>query len=417
MEYDRLWQLVRGGACMAQEKRIPLPRDLIQFIFEAAYIQRWNDHIRPQGFTELDKQAHKMMILYVLARYEEQDHGASLDWQVLVEGGIFEFLHRVVLTDIKPPVFHELMRKSGHQLNQWVYKELVRRVPSLKGSAFMDKMQQYLDGDSHPLEKQLIRAAHYLATEWEFRIIYHMNQGIFGVEEIRERIADEIEDHYNLAGVQKIAMNGKTRKFVDLIGKLRFQKRWSQSPRVPETSVMGHVLIVAIMGYFCGEAMGACKARLVNDFLGGLWHDLPEVLTRDIISPIKRSIEGLEELIKDIEQRQMEEILLPLLPASWHEDILNFTVHEFENRIWENGKIRLLEGDIPEQYNKDEYSPVDGRVLKGCDHLAAFLEAWLSIQCGITSSHLAGVVEALPKAYQGKSIGGIDFGKIYEQFR
>lgn len=402
---------------MAQEKRIPLPRDLIQFIFEAAYIQRWNDHIRPQGFTELDKQAHKMMILYVLARYEEQDHGASLDWQVLVEGGIFEFLHRVVLTDIKPPVFHELMRKSGHQLNQWVYKELVRRVPSLKGSAFMDKMQQYLDGDSHPLEKQLIRAAHYLATEWEFRIIYHMNQGIFGVEEIRERIADEIEDHYNLAGVQKIAMNGKTRKFVDLIGKLRFQKRWSQSPRVPETSVMGHVLIVAIMGYFCGEAMGACKARLVNDFLGGLWHDLPEVLTRDIISPIKRSIEGLEELIKDIEQRQMEEILLPLLPASWHEDILNFTVHEFENRIWENGKIRLLERDIPEQYNKDEYSPVDGRVLKGCDHLAAFLEAWLSIQCGTTSSHLAGVVEALPKAYQGKSIGGIDFGKIYEQFR
>ena len=402
---------------MTQEKRIPLPRDLIQFIFEAAYIQRWNDHIRPQGFTELDKQAHKMMILYVLSRYEEQDHGASLDWQVLVEGGIFEFLHRVVLTDIKPPVFHELMRKSGHQLNQWVYKELVRRVPSLEGSAFMEKMQQYLDGDSHPLEKQLIRAAHYLATEWEFRIIYHMNQGIFGVEEIRERIADEIEDHYNLAGVQKIAMNGKTRKFVDLIGKLRFQKRWSQSPRVPETSVMGHVLIVAIMGYFCAEAMGACKGRIVNDFLGGLWHDLPEVLTRDIISPIKRSIEGLEDLIKDIEQQQMGEILLPLLPVSWHEDILNFTVHEFDNRIWENGRIRLLEGDISEKYNQDAYSPVDGRVLKGCDHLAAFLEAWLSIQCGITSSHLAGVVEALPKAYQGKIIGGIDFGKIYEQFR
>lgn len=402
---------------MANIQTIPLPRDLIQFVFEAAYIQRWNDHIRPQGFTELDKQAHKMMILYVLARYEEQDHGASLNWQVLVEGGIFEFLHRVVLTDIKPPVFHELMEKSGARLNQWVYKELVRRVPSLAGSLFMAKMEAYLDGDSHPLEKQLIRVAHYLATEWEFRIIYRMNQGIFGVEEIRERIADNIEDHYNLAGVQKIAMNGKTRKFVDLIGKLRFQKRWSQSPRVPETSVMGHVLVVAIMGYFCALSMGACKGRLVNDFLGGLWHDLPEVLTRDIISPIKRSIEGLDELIKDIEQRQMEEILLPLLPAAWHEDILNFTVHEFDNRIREKGKVRLLAGDIPEAYNRDEYSPVDGRVLKGCDHLAAFMEAWLSIQCGITSSHLAGVVEELPRAYQGKIIGGVDFGKIYEQFR
>ena len=56
-------------------------------------------------------------------------------------------------------------------------------------------------------------------------------------------------------------------------------------------------------------------------------------------------------------------------------------------------------------------------MLKGCDHLAAFMEAWLSIQCGITSSHLAGVVEELPRAYQGKIIGGVDFGKIYEQFR
>lgn len=36
-----------------------------------------------------------MMIMYVLARCEEQDHGARLDWEVLVEGGIFEFLHRV----------------------------------------------------------------------------------------------------------------------------------------------------------------------------------------------------------------------------------------------------------------------------------------------------------------------------------
>lgn len=93
-----------------------------------------------------------------------------------------------------------------------------------------------------------------------------MNEGIFGVEEIKSTIRDELEEHYNLAGVQKIAMEGKTRKFVDLIGKLRFQKRWSQSPRVPETSVMGHVLVVAIMGYFCARKLGACRSRVVNDF-------------------------------------------------------------------------------------------------------------------------------------------------------
>ena len=401
---------------MTALETLGLPRDLIEFIFEAAHIQRWNDHIRPQGFTELDKQAHKMMIMYVLARCEEQDHGARLDWEVLVEGGIFEFLHRVVLTDIKPPIYHVLMREKGPLLNKWVYRELEQRIPSLKGSHFMKKMRHYYDEKDHSLEKQILRAAHYLATEWEFRIIYHMNEGIFGVEEIKSTIRDELEEHYNLAGVQKIAMEGKTRKFVDLIGKLRFQKRWSQSPRVPETSVMGHVLVVAIMGYFCARKLGACRSRVVNDFLGGLWHDLPEVLTRDIISPIKRSIEGLDDLIKEIENRQMKEILLPLLPDSWHGDIMNFTMHEFQNRIRKEGRVVLLTGDIPEAYNQDRYEPIDGAMLKGCDHLAAFMEAFLSIQCGITSSHLAGVIKALPKQYEGKIIAGIPFDKVYEQF-
>lgn len=161
---------------MTALETLGLPRDLIEFIFEAAHIQRWNDHIRPQGFTELDKQAHKMMIMYVLARCEEQDHGARLDWEVLVEGGIFEFLHRVVLTDIKPPIYHELMREKGPLLNKWVYRELEQRIPSLKGSHFMKKMRHYYDEKDHSLEKQILRAAHYLATEWEFRIIYHMNE-------------------------------------------------------------------------------------------------------------------------------------------------------------------------------------------------------------------------------------------------
>ncbi len=399
-----------------QDKAIVLPRDLIQFIFEAAHIQRWNDHIRPQGFTELDKQAHKMMILYVLARYEEMDHGAQLDWQCLVEGGIFEFLHRIVLTDIKPPIFHQLMAKHGAKLNQWVYKELERRVPSLAGSNFLEKMKVYFDQNNNLKEKKILSAAHYLATEWEFRIVYHMNQGIYGVEETKAAIADTIEEYFDLAGVQKIALNGKTRKFVDLIGKLRFQKRWSQSPRVPETSVMGHVMIVAVLGYFCAQHMGACKQRIVNDFLGGLWHDLPEVLTRDIISPIKRSVEGLDELIKDIEQRQVAEKILPLLPQAWHKDIINFTVHEFTNRYTENGRLVICKGDVPEKYNLDQFQVIDGEMLKGCDHLAAFLEAWISIQSGITSLHLENAVQTLPQQYAEKVLGGIPFGAIYQQF-
>ena len=394
-----------------------LTKNFIEFLYEAAHIQRWNDHIRPGGFTELDKQAHKMMILYVLARHEEDDHGAKLNWRVLIEGGIFEFLHRNVLTDIKPPVFHELMRVHGDKLNKWVFHELQRRIPDID-AAFMQNMEKYFsDNTENRLEKKLLRAAHYLATQWEFEKIYHFNQGIYGIEETKQAIESEIEDHFDLAGVQKLALKGKSSKFIDLVGQLRFQKRWAQSPRVPETSVMGHVLLVAIMGYFCAVQLKASDERIVGDFLCGLFHDLPEVLTRDIISPVKRSVEGLEELIKKIEERQIAEKILPLLPYSWHSDIIYYTQNEFADKVVINGEVTLTTPEkINMEYNTGGYRPIDGSMLKGCDNLAAFVEAWLSRRYGITSKHLEEAEQALREQYAGKTVGGINFGDIYKEF-
>ena len=396
-----------------------LSKKFIEFLFEGAHIQRWNDHIRPNGFTELDKQAHKMMILYILAKYEEQDHGAKLNWRVLIEGGIFEFMHRIILTDIKPPIYHELMRVHGRKLNAWIYSQLSRRVPDMD-EVFFAKLKRWFDyPEENRLEKKLLRAAHYLATQWEFGIIYHFNQAIYGIDATKAAIESNIEDHYDLAGVQKISLKGKTSKFIDLVGQLRFQKRWAQSPRVPETSVMGHVLIVAILGYFCAVEMNACDERVVNDFLCGLFHDLPEVLTRDIISPVKTSVEGLDDLIKDIEKRQVAEKLLPLLPWGWHEEIIYFTQNEFTNRIMLDGvPTEVSEEELNGKYNVDGhgYKAVDGRMLKGCDHLAAFVEAYLSIEYGISSKHLRNGMEDLREQYKNKVVCGLDFGKLYEEF-
>lgn len=394
-----------------------LTKSFIEFLYEAAHIQRWNEHIRPSGFTELDKQAHKMMIVYVLARHEEDDHGAEINWRLLIEGGIFEFMQRNALTDIKPPIFHEMMRVYGKELNEWVYQELRRRIPDIQDD-FMQKMQRYFEEPGYAaMEKKLLRAAHYLATKWEFELIYHFNEGIYGSEDTKALIENELEDHYDLAAVKKLALKGKSSKFIDLVGQLRFQKRWAQSPRVPETSVMGHVLLVAIMGYFCAVKLHACDERIVGDFLCGLFHDLPEVLTRDIISPVKRSVPGLDELIKKIEERLVAEKILPLLPYSWHEDILYYTQNEFSNRVRINGKTEQTTiEEINAKYNKPGYHAIDGAVLKGCDNLAAFVEVWLSQRYGISSPRMEEGERAIRAQYKDKVIGGINFGRVYDEF-
>ena len=76
---------------------------LLLKIFDAAYMQRWNDKIRPIELIELDKQAHKMVIAYFLGKFEEDKQG--FNWIDIIEGGIFELLQRIVITDLKPPIF------------------------------------------------------------------------------------------------------------------------------------------------------------------------------------------------------------------------------------------------------------------------------------------------------------------------
>ena len=45
--------------------------------------------------------------------------------------------------------------------------------------------QYYLDKDYASLEKQILKAAHYHASNWEFKIIYPMNPQTFGIEQVK----------------------------------------------------------------------------------------------------------------------------------------------------------------------------------------------------------------------------------------
>jgi putative hydrolases of HD superfamily len=393
-------------------------KGLITRLFEAASIQRWNDHVRPVEFTELDKQAHKIIIAYVLGKLEEYERQVSIDWIKLIEGGMFEFLQRVILTDIKPPVFHKMMSDKGDQINAVVLTKLHDDIEGVKGG-FLDKFNRYLfNKDYSRFEKRLLRAAHYLATNWEFQIIYHTAPFIYGIDKTKEEIENQIEDHYDLIGVQKISLRKKSFGFVDLCGQLRFQQRWAQCSRIPKTSVLGHMLTVAMLSYLCSVEIDACSKRIYNNFFAGLLHDLPEVLTRDIVSPVKSSVEGLEETIKSYEKIHLEEKILPLLPSPMREEIVYFLEDEFSNKVVDDGRVikDVSLEDMMSRFNQNRFSPVDGQIIRACDKLAAFIEASLSIQHGIRSRNLEEGKEYIYEKFKEEKIGSIEFGELFRYF-
>ncbi|MBM4064544.1 MAG: HD domain-containing protein [Planctomycetes bacterium] len=389
---------------------------LLLKIFDAAYMQRWNDKIRPIELIEVDKQAHKMVIAYFLGKFEEDKHG--FNWIDIIEGGIFELLQRIVITDLKPPIFYKIKEDADKykQLNEWVYKEL-EFILSPLGRDFCERFCSYFLRSDDTLNKRILSAAHFYATKWEFNIIERANPDGYEIDAIRKDLQEKQERYYDLKGVDQLTKHSKYKNFIDLCGQLRFQSRWAHLHRIPKTSVLGHSLFVAILSYLFSLEIKACKKRCVNNYFTGLFHDLPEVLTRDIISPVKRSVEGLSDLIKGYEKEQMEKEVYGLIPEEWHPEIKMFTEDEFDSVVTINGKKEKSSSkEINEAYNDDRFNPKDGELVKAADSLAGFIEASVAIRNGSASPDLQYAKLSVKKQYEKVNIANINFGEIYADF-
>ena len=389
---------------------------LLLKIFDAAYMQRWNDKIRPIELIELDKQAHKMVIAYFLGKFEEDKQG--FNWIDIIEGGIFELLQRIVITDLKPPIFYKIKEDANKykQLNEWVYKEL-EFILSPLGRDFCQRFCSYFLRSDDTLNKRILSAAHFYATKWEFNIIERANPDGYEIDTIRKNLQEKQERYYDLKGVDQLTKHSKYKNFIDLCGQLRFQSRWAHLHRIPKTSVLGHSLFVAILSYLFSLEIKACKKRCVNNYFTGLFHDLPEVLTRDIISPVKRSVEGLSDLIKGYEKEQMEKEVYGLIPEEWHPEIKMFTEDEFDSVVTVGGKKEKFSSkEINETYNDDKFNPKDGELVKAADSLAGFIEASVAIRNGSASPDLQYAKLSVKKQYEKVNIANINFGELYADF-
>ncbi|WP_416860741.1 HD domain-containing protein [Helicobacter ganmani] len=398
-------------------KKPQLGFELLHKIFVAANIRRWNDQATPVEFLELDKQAHKIVIAYLLAHFEQLENQRTIDFERLILQFCYEFFERIILTDIKPPVFHKLVKHHNKALVDFVCTQL---EDNLRGFGFLESMQEYLYGGVDNIEKEILKASHYYASKWEFDIIYHFNPKMYDVQNIKNALDKQVHEYYPLAGVRQM-MYGELREIVDMFGQLRFQKRWSQTPRIPCTSVLGHTLIVALCAYLLGYDLGFSREMQIQHFLCGLFHDLPEILTRDIISPIKKNVEGLDEFIKRIEEEAVREKILNIVPDSIAQEIVYYTQNEFSNRYKKNHQVIFSaqkgEDFLQEIKQESIYQPIFGEFLKYCDHLSAFLEAKISIEHGIKSKELIDGAKNLEYFYNSKSLNGIDLGYLFREFK
>ncbi len=430
-------------------------KSLLQFVFSGAYMKRWNDKLRLMELIEIDKQAHKMITAWLLCRLKAREltppEALALEADV-VEGGIFDYLFRLVITDIKPPILYRIKENAAHyqRLAAWAVGEVEPHLRPLSGEFWQRFTTHVMQPKPRGLAADILGAAHLYASVWEFRRLRPLNDDFDDeLPDIDERFREQLEEYRGLPGMPELiaglerpsGRRGGDKKregasalarFANLCGQLRFQKRWSQTPRVPETSVMGHMFVVGCYAYFLSYALGGCRARRVNAFFCGLFHDLPELLTRDIISPVKKSVDDLEKLIREYEKTELDRRVFEPLRRDGLADVVERLGYylgldledgsEFDNTVRvPNGKGGLVTrretyADFHMQYNKDEFDPKGGEAVKICDTLAAYIEAYTAIRNGITSDHIQQAFWRMREQNAKKTIGNVHIGALFTDF-
>jgi putative hydrolase of HD superfamily len=407
-------------------------KSLLQLVFSGAFMKRWNDRLRPMELMEVDKQAHKMIVAWML--YTRCCEGLSLAERLdlgdaVIEGGLFDYFYRLVITDIKPPVFYKIKanREDYQKLSRWVLPQLKPRLAPL-GEEFWARMTEALmEPDELTPARRILKAAHLYASYSEFRLLKPLNGHDEELPEIEESFVTRLQALSDIPGVAEL-VEGETEfaRFAARAGQLRFQKRWSQTPRVPETTVLGHMFLVATYSWFFSVEAGACRARRQNNFFTGLFHDLPELLTRDIISPVKKSDAAIGELIKQYENQELERRILGPLKRGGLSDLagrlsylLGLAVgSEFLATVIEDGVVLpVQEKDLRGDKNRDELDPKDGPLLKMCDNLAAFIEADTALRNGINNEQLHQARWRIRRMYDDRpEVMGIQVGALLADF-
>ncbi len=393
-----------------------LNKRFVLTLFEAFSIERWNDLVRPFRPMEMDKVSEKMFLAFIIGKYEEKS-GNKINWHKIITHTLFGLLQKIALSDIKAPIQY-LIRTSYpdeyKKIAEWIFAKYTNLIDN---KTFLSLFESYLFdvSETQTKEDEILIASHQYASFRELEMLKPCNED-FRLKDILKSIEKDVDRFKHLEGVRLLLKKDKPYKLITKIEQLRFQLRWNQSPRIPLTSVLGHSYFVAVLTLLMCYDLDMSSSRIYNNFFCGLFHDLPEAVTRDIISPVKQATNTLPEVVKEIEDKVVEEELLPLIDASYKDEVLYYIQNEFENRIKVKNKVKIIE-DYNE-LNKDNLNAIDGKLVRLADHIAAFIEAESSIRFGITSTQLEDGKRNIISLYPvGTKVNGLDVESFFAKFR
>ncbi len=332
--------------------------DLCKLVTNVFTMKRWGSNPTIEEVVEADNLGYSLHVAFLLAKLE-QKNGKDINTLDLIERALLKELPKCILADISvetKKLIREIAPDEWEKTYESAIDDIINLTPESLKEDFRNKM---LTAKDDTIEGQILSAADLYAASWECEINSRVYPEYYN--DIKENIIKAM-DEINLPSLLRIRTEGNLRKYLLKIRALIYSIRWNARKRNIETTVAGHSFYVTFLAYFLGrwEKYKFGNELDLNRVLSqALFHDIPESLTGDIISPTKRRVKGFEEVIDSVEEQMVTEKLLPLLPEEIRDELRTYMLKPFDGGL-------------------------EGKIVKSADLLACLIETIMEQQTGNT---------------------------------
>ncbi len=266
--------------------------------------------------TATDNIAFSLHVATLVCHLYEERFGKVPDLGYLYRRALFSSFVTFVHSDISSEVKSRI-RSRRPDLYERFHSATYERIAAWELPDFFARdLKAYWNADpSKELEERIFQ----FSKNWVSYQEAFVNDRVYlrsfehPLSDIRKRFfADEFADLRELLKLEP-SDHGESERFLMAIRRLQASFRWNRMRRSYPVSVMSHLFSIFFLSYLLGNIEGVSAERVTDFMKTALYHDIPEAITGDIITPTKKSVDGLETLIAEIEVEMFDEYLFDFI--------------------------------------------------------------------------------------------------------
>ncbi len=295
---------------------------------------RWNNFPRVVDVTQMDNVWATLHTALFLVSLESN----KLDSLYIIKKIIFSSFSEFVLSDINSGTKNTI-RKLDSKMFEEIYSKAYNYFLHYETPDILRKdFENIIFGTKNIREDRLIYAAKkyvgYMEALPNARIFPDMYEiYMTEMEWELEILSTEFES------IKLLKNNPNFQKYLAHIYRLNFSMRWNQYSRKTPISVMSHTVVITYITYIIATLDdNFSDTMLLEMLLRAIYHDVPEVITWDIISPTKKAVTWFPELLERVEAHMLDEYLFEYIEEGYRDTLKPYLLEPFEGDIWKKIK-------------------------------------------------------------------------------